>query len=155
MPGDMVEDGYENIVCADLSRVVIDQLKHRYRDNPQISYFQGTMIDTDLPAASINAIIDKALFDTLLCTQTGPVTVAQYVNEIERILDDKGVFIIISCGNPEQRLLYLEQYDIDEPYFTPWIIEVIAVGKEFIDNVIMYYSMNLIFRTSTSQTTRI
>ena len=82
MPGDMVDDGYKNIVCADLSRVVMDQLKYRYRDKPEISFFQGTMTDTDLPAKSVYAIIDKALFDTLLCTQTGPVTISQYVQEV-------------------------------------------------------------------------
>jgi hypothetical protein len=83
MPGDMVEDGYKNVVCSDLSRVVIDQLKFRYQGIPEISFFQGTMTDTDLPAGSLNAVVDKALFDTLLCTQTGPVTVQQYVVEVK------------------------------------------------------------------------
>lgn len=44
-------------------------------------------------------------------------------------MNDTGVFIIISYGNPEQRLHYLEQYDIDEPHFTPWIVEVQALLK--------------------------
>lgn len=82
LPGDMVNDGYEKVVCGDLSRVVIDQLRFRYKNVPEISYFQGTMTDTDLPMGSFGAVIDKALFDTLLCTQTGPVTVSQYVNEV-------------------------------------------------------------------------
>lgn len=156
MPGDMVDDGYKNVVCSDLSRVVIDQLKFRYRDRTEISFFQGTMTDTDLPAGSLNAVVDKALFDTLLCTQTGPVTVQQYVVEVimecvlkasrttlflccqvERLLDDNGVFIIISYGNPEQRLQYLEQYDVDEPHFTPWVIEVIAIGKILVNTISM------------------
>lgn len=129
MLGDMLEDGYDTLVGADLSRVAITQMKYRYQDNPQISFFQGTMTDTDLPEGSFGAVVDKALFDALLCTQTGSVTVQQYVNEVERLLDDTGVFIIISYGNPEQRLQFLEQYDIDLPHFTPWVIEVQAVLK--------------------------
>lgn len=129
MIGDMVEDGYENIVGADLSRVAITQMKYRYQDYKEISFFQGTMTDTDLPEESFGAIIDKALFDSLLCTPTGSVTVQQYVNEVDRLLDDTGVFIVISYGNPEQRLQFLEQYDIDLPHFTPWVIEVQALLK--------------------------
>lgn len=46
MIGDMVDDGYEQLVAADLSRVCIAQLKYRYKDIPQISFFQGTLLDT-------------------------------------------------------------------------------------------------------------
>lgn len=48
---------------------------------------------------------------------------------MERILTDIGVFIIISYGNPQQRLHFLEQHDLDEPYYTPWTIEVQALCK--------------------------
>jgi hypothetical protein len=82
MLGDMADDGYENLIGADLSRVVMTQLKYRYQDYPQISFFQGTMTDTDLPENSIGAVIDKGLLDALLCTQTGAITVAQYVQEV-------------------------------------------------------------------------
>jgi hypothetical protein len=43
--------------------------------------------------------------------------------------DEGGVFILISSCNPEGRLHYLEQYDADEPGFTPWYVEVQAVMK--------------------------
>jgi hypothetical protein len=129
MLGDMADDRYENLVGGDWSRVVNAQLKYRYADYPQISLFQGNMTDTDLPEETFGAVIDKALFDSLLCSQTSSTSVAQYVYEVERILNDTGVFIIISYGNPEQRLHYLEQYDIDEPHFTPWIVEVQALLK--------------------------
>lgn len=40
------------------------------------------MTDTDLPENSVGAVIDKGLFDALLCTATGSITVAQYINEV-------------------------------------------------------------------------
>jgi hypothetical protein len=51
------------------------------------------------------------------------------IQKVERILNDGGVFIVISHGNPELNLPFLEQFDIDEPNFTPWQIEVQAVCK--------------------------
>lgn len=126
---DMAKDGFEKIIGADLSRVVIEQMKIKCAEYPQIKFFQGTMTDTDLPAGSVDAVIDKALLDSLLCSDTGPVTVSQYVYEVERLLVDTGVFIIISHGTPEDVLPFLEQYDIDEPYYTPWFIDVQAVAK--------------------------
>ena len=82
MIGDMAEDGYTSLVGADFSRVVITQLKYRYKDYPQISFFQGNMTDTDLPEESYDAIIDKALLDSLLCTQNCWATVQQYIYEV-------------------------------------------------------------------------
>jgi hypothetical protein len=49
--------------------------------------------------------------------------------KVERLLHDTGVFIIISYGNPEMRLPFLEQTDIDVPHFTPWSVEVQALCK--------------------------
>eukprot|EP01031_Cornospumella_fuschlensis_P033951 gene33951-41087_t len=90
MPGDMADDGYQRITAADLSRVVMAQLKYRYRDRSEITLFQGNITDTDLPEGSFGAVIDKALLDTLLCTNTSVTTVAQYLYEVERLLDDTG-----------------------------------------------------------------
>lgn len=129
MIGDMADDGYQNLVGADFSRVVLTQLKYRYRNYSQISFFQGNMTDTDLPEQSFDAIIDKALIDSLLCTQNTAVTVQQYIFEVERLLTDDGIFICISHGNPELILPHIDQFDIEEPTFTPWAIEVQAVCK--------------------------
>ncbi len=82
MIGDMAEDGYTNLIGADLSRVVMKQLEYRYKDYPEITLFQGTMCDTDLPENSIGAIVDKALFDSMLCSGAGALTVAQYILEV-------------------------------------------------------------------------
>lgn len=64
---DMALDGYTNLVGADISRVVIAQLSIRLAKYPQISFFQGQITDTNLKEESFDAIIDKALFDSLLC----------------------------------------------------------------------------------------
>jgi EEF1A lysine methyltransferase 4 len=71
-------------VGADLSRVVLRQMKSRTADFPEISYFQGNMMDTDLPQKSFDAIIDKGLFDSILCSHLGEVECNMYVQEVRR-----------------------------------------------------------------------
>jgi len=39
----MAEDGYTDIVAADLSRVVLAKLQIRCENYPEVSFFQGTM----------------------------------------------------------------------------------------------------------------
>ncbi len=116
----MVEDGYTDICAADLSRVVIAELKIRCKDYPEITYFQGTMCDTNLPEGSYDCIIDKGLFDSIICGQMGANDIKSYIIEVERLLSRTGIFILVSHGSPEDRLHFLEQFDLDEPYYTPW-----------------------------------
>ena len=78
----MIEDEYTNIVAADLSRVVIAQLKLRCTDYPEITYFQGTMTDTNLPEGSFDGIIDKGLLDSIVCGQMGATDTAVYIIEV-------------------------------------------------------------------------
>jgi 2-polyprenyl-3-methyl-5-hydroxy-6-metoxy-1,4-benzoquinol methylase len=75
---DMALDGYTNIVGADISRVVIAQLRIRLAKYPQISFFQGQITDTNLKEESFDAIIDKALLDSLLCMYTSKLII--YIN---------------------------------------------------------------------------
>jgi hypothetical protein len=129
-PEDMVADGYADIVAQDISRVAIAQIQARCKHIPEIKYETSNMTDTNLPAESVFAIIDKGLLDSLLCSATGNATVQQYVNEVERILDNNsGVFVVVSHSGPEDMLPFLEQYDIDEPFYTPWYVDVQAVLK--------------------------
>jgi hypothetical protein len=46
-----------------------------------------------------------------------------------RLLKPTGRFICISRMSPEEVLPLLEQFDIDEPFYTPWLIEVQATLK--------------------------
>jgi hypothetical protein len=49
--------------------------------------------------------------------------------QVERLLAPNGLYMVISYGIPDDRLKYLEIYDIDDPLFTPWYTDVLAVRK--------------------------
>ena len=136
MPEDMVGDGYTNVIAQDISRVVIEQQKVRCKHlSENLKCMTGNMTDMDLEEETIDAVVDKALLDALYCSAMGETVVAQYVNEVIRLLTPSGVFIVISYMPPEDCLPMLEQFDIDEPYYTPWLIEVQAMlkPKQFAD----------------------
>jgi ubiquinone/menaquinone biosynthesis C-methylase UbiE len=129
---DMAVDGFEQLTGVDFSRVVLNQMEVRCEDLPQISLQLGTVEDLNYPNEFFEAIVDKALFDSIACSEEGQIKITQYVNEVERILTDTGIFIVISNSNPDEMLKHLEQYDIEEPNYSPWYIEVQAVGMFFI-----------------------
>lgn len=125
----LVEDGFEEVVGVDFSRVVIDQLKKRFADYPEIELKCLNMQDSDLEKNSFDCIIDKGLFDSIACNMRSDEAIGNYMAEIERLLVEDGIFIMISMGNPEERLKYIEMYDIDLPNFTPWYTDVVALEK--------------------------
>lgn len=60
------------------------------------------------PDASFDAVIDKAMLDSLLCGEASTANTGRYVGEVARVLKPGGTFIIVSFGAPENRLSYLE-----------------------------------------------
>lgn len=126
---DMVADGYESLVGCDFSRVAVAQMEVRCSDIPEASFHLRSLTDSDYEDEHFDAIVDKAVLDSIICSDSGLTKLRQYVHEMERILTDTGVFVVISHNNPSKVLPYLEQHDIEEPHYTPWLVEVNAVGK--------------------------
>ena len=116
-------------IRVDFSRVVIDQLKKRCEGYPEIELKCLNMQDTNLDKNSFDCIIDKGLLDSIACNHRSEEAIANYICEVERLLVDDGIFILISMGQPAERLKYVELYDIDLPNFTPWYTDVIAIEK--------------------------
>ena len=74
-----------------------------------------------IPEDCFDIIIDKALFDTLLCYENNLNKVEEYLSEIYRVIKLNGVFIIISHGLPLSRLDYFDQ--------EKWIVDPISIRK--------------------------
>lgn len=117
---EMMQDGWLGpITNVDFSDVVIDQLKQKYTDAFYRNFlgfspnhpmrFICADITQRLPFAneSFDLIICKGAFDAVL---NGPRTcMRQVVAEIHRVLArSHGVFFLVTTGNPDNRIEYLE-----------------------------------------------
>ena len=84
---DMYDDGFFDITAMDVSRVVIDQVRTRCaKDYPEIKFINGNMSDSNMPGGSYDAIIDKAMFDSILCGLKGDEAGQSVVKEVTLIL---------------------------------------------------------------------
>ncbi|KAI8561947.1 hypothetical protein RHMOL_Rhmol04G0380800 [Rhododendron molle] len=69
----MVDDGYMDVVNVDISSVVIDAMKKKYSNRPQLKYIKMDVRDmSEFEAGSFDAVIDKGTLDSLLITYGAP-----------------------------------------------------------------------------------
>ncbi|GJN15695.1 hypothetical protein PR202_gb02631 [Eleusine coracana subsp. coracana] len=106
---DMVDDGYQDIVNIDISSVVIDQMKKKYHDKPQLKYIKMDVKDmSDFQSGSFDAVIDKGTLDSIMCGQNSQENATKMLEEVNRILTETGVYILITYGDPSYRLRLLK-----------------------------------------------
>jgi EEF1A lysine methyltransferase 4 len=56
---------------------------------------------------SFDVIIDKSTMDALLCGDQSFLNVAIMTKEVQRVLKTGGVYVVISYGQPENRIAHL------------------------------------------------
>ena len=54
-------------------------------------------------------VIDKSTIDAILCGERSFINVAIMIKEIQRVLRNGGIYMIISYGQPENRIFHLER----------------------------------------------
>jgi hypothetical protein len=59
------------------------------------------------PENSFDLAIDKSTIDALLCGDMSFLNVAIMTKEVQRILNTGGIYLIISYGQPENRIAHL------------------------------------------------
>ena len=60
---------------------------------------------------SFDTIIDKACLDSVLCGENSAPNSKLMLDEIYRVLSANGVYICVSYGLPEMRMVYFNKYD--------------------------------------------
>jgi SAM-dependent methyltransferase len=61
-----------------------------------------------IPSDCFDCVIDKALFDALLCSETNTADVQAYLEEVHRVIKPGGVFVLISHGAPASRMPHFQ-----------------------------------------------
>ena len=117
---DMIQDGWKGrITNVDFSSTVIDQMKRKYIGFSDLMDFVCVDITDGLPFENktFDLVICKGTFDALL-TSAGSIANAKFVvSECSRVLaNGHGVLFLVSYGNPDSRVVFLER-DSDLSYY--------------------------------------
>ncbi|XP_006658911.2 EEF1A lysine methyltransferase 4-like [Oryza brachyantha] len=110
MSEDMIDDGYTEIMNIDISSVVIEIMRKKHFNVPQLQYIEMDVRDmSEFCDESFDCAIDKGTLDSLMCGVDAPLSAAQMVLEVERLLKPGGVFMLITYGDPSVRVPHLNQ----------------------------------------------
>lgn len=105
---DIYSDGFVNITNVDISSVVISQMTSMYAKYEEMEFSTMDAKHMEfIPNCCFDVIVDKALFDSMLCGDENTADVQQLVTEMWRILKPGGVYLLVSHGAPPSRLPHL------------------------------------------------
>ena len=120
----MYDDGFHNITNIDISEVVINQMIDKYSSKEHMEYTIMDARDMELiPNECFDVIIDKALFDALLCGENNLDSVQKMLREVFRCLKTGGRYVMISHAPSASRMHYLTSSPLQ------WDVEVMEVPK--------------------------
>jgi ubiquinone/menaquinone biosynthesis C-methylase UbiE len=121
----MYDDGYHNMENIDISKVVIDQMRDKYKDRASggMSFKVMNACHLDYPDEHFDCVLDKGTLDSILCGEGSTGNVAKMLSEVVRVLKPNGVFFMVSYGVSDNRLGYL----VSDEY--PWKVSVTSVAK--------------------------
>jgi EEF1A lysine methyltransferase 4 len=147
---DLYDDGFQNIVNIDFSKIVIDRMAEANQSRPHMTWLEMDMCDLTFDDASFDVVIDKATMDALLVDE-GSVwepdpaiisSVDKMCGGVSRVLSPQGVFLQISFSQPHFRTKYLmgqhAENTVADPYSTTqgycslyhWTLSVGRIGVE-------------------------
>ncbi|XP_020087647.1 methyltransferase-like protein 13 isoform X1 [Ananas comosus] len=108
----MVDDGYQDIINIDISTVVIEAMQQKYKDKPALKYLKMDVRDmAGFESNSFDGVIDKGTLDSIMCGHNAHENATKMLEEVARVLKDKGVYILITYGDPSYRLCVLKNLD--------------------------------------------
>jgi SAM-dependent methyltransferase len=121
---DMLRDGWTGkIVNVDFSSVVIEQMESKYddafyeglwpgKDSATVNKMEYVCADMtqELPFSdeSFDLIVCKGSFDAILCSAGSVANIRFLTEECARLLTARGVFFLVTHGNPDSRIVFLE-----------------------------------------------
>ena len=105
----MYDEGYVHNYNIDICQNVIDFMKSRNKDKKGLHFDVMDVCDMAYKDETFDLIIDKSTIDALLCGDHSFMIVAKMLKEISRVLKTGGIYLIVSYGKPENRMIHLER----------------------------------------------
>jgi hypothetical protein len=111
--------GLTKIFNIDTSSNVIRFMQERCKSLEEMKWDLMDARDLKFNSNHFDLIIDKCTSDSMFCGDNPFLNVAMLFKEVQRVVKVNGVYMIISHGDPEARLLHLkrEHLSFDVNYF--------------------------------------
>jgi SAM-dependent methyltransferase len=151
---DMLRDGWTGgIVNVDFSPVVIGQMKAKYDDafyqhlglNKSCMEFVCADITKGLDCfqdGSFDLIICKATFDAVLSSAGSIANGKQVIRDCNRLLaDNHGVFMLVTFGNPDSRVEFLEHQGDLSYYWQGVSVHTVTRSSKELPAKYVFYSV--------------
>ncbi|KAL0210039.1 hypothetical protein P9112_010123 [Eukaryota sp. TZLM1-RC] len=146
----LYEEGYKNIVSMDISDLVIDQMREKYKESaPELEWVTMDVRKLDFPSESFDIVLDKGTMDALLCGKDSFENVYAAHKEINRILKPDGVYVNVTYGQPESREDHFKRQGLN------WNVETKTVPKSMLgleegsDNPSNYFYVYIMQRSES------
>jgi ubiquinone/menaquinone biosynthesis C-methylase UbiE len=95
LPGKLHSAGFTDQVATDISATVIAQMQ-KDAQRQGLVYQVMDSLALDLPAGSVDAVLDKGMYDAFQVDQK-----EQILREASRVLRDGGVYMCLSFSKPQ------------------------------------------------------
>jgi EEF1A lysine methyltransferase 4 len=123
----LYDSGLHNIHNIDISEVVVNQMRSRYREMDKMEWTRMDVMKLEFPDNTFDIVIDKGTIDSLLCGSNSFHNVYQMNKQISRVLKKGGHYITITYGQPDTRIDHfrrkklhfeVEHKMVDKPVFS-------------------------------------
>ena len=84
-------------------------MTERNKNKKGLHYEQKDVLNLEYKKEIFDLIIDKATMDTVLCTDNALLNITKMTKEISRSLKTGGVYLVLSYGRPDERLIHLKR----------------------------------------------
>lgn len=112
------------VTCVDACHALIKHMQTRYSAKDRLEYREMDCRDMrNFNNETFDCVLDKALFDVVLCGNQNLSSIALMTTEAFRVLKPGGAYVVVTHGAPQTRLGYLERPALN------WRVTVLPVQK--------------------------
>lgn len=124
LPEEMYDAGYVHQTCVDVSQAVIASMSERNCSRPQIRWIAADCTDLTpaLAEETFDLVIDKGLFDAVVCHDLHALMVVRLIRAACRATKIGGTYVCISLHKPGDVLKWLRRRAFG------WRVRVVPLG---------------------------
>lgn len=111
---DLVRAGWRDVCAIDYSDTCTQRMRERAssaaaEEEPCVSYRTMDVTALQYESGAVTTVLDKATLDTMFNADDEQVAVNRMLDETHRVLAPGGKYVVVSYGEPEDRLPALQQ----------------------------------------------